>query len=427
MMPPTLKITPTESFVDEALEITVEQCEPHEELTIHAKTFDDDGSLFESYGVFVADSRGEIDLSTIAPVQGTYDGIDVTGLLWSLNRSDIRYSDCFYKSTATFLKIEFNVERNKKKLDTIVIHRKFHDENVKRKIVDQSGLTGVLFYPDTAHPYPGVLLLSGSEGATQEHVAALLATKGYSVLTLAYFGAEGVSKHLENIPLEYFEKATDWLKEQPCVDQTVSLIGFSRGGELALLLGSSSNQFHSIIVGSPCIFVTSGLRNTLYTPAPAWTKNGKPLSYITFNHTSRNVVSMGKKWLLRRPISFLETWNNSLKEGSFTKEAQIDVEQINAPLMLIAGEEDQCWPSADYTRHIQKKLHSKKRLNCYLSYQDVGHFPSPQSVLPGIPVSTQKATGGGMILDLGGSKKAKAEAASLIWPQLLTFLNKHTK
>lgn len=46
-------------------------------------------------------------------------------------------------------------------------------------------------------------LLGCSEGGLHKDDAALLATHGYAVLALAYFGMAGVPAHLVEVPLEW--------------------------------------------------------------------------------------------------------------------------------------------------------------------------------------------------------------------------------
>lgn len=64
---------------------------------------------------------------------------------------------------------------------------------------------------------PVVLLLGGSEGGIgvgTARQAANLVAHGFSVLQIAYFGALGLPSKLDLIPLEYFDRALDWIKHQ---------------------------------------------------------------------------------------------------------------------------------------------------------------------------------------------------------------------
>ena len=77
------------------------------------------------------------------------------------------------------------------------------------------------------------------EGGIRGFTAALLAAHGYTTFTLGYFALDGLPQELKEIPLEYFKRAIDWFRSQPdVIPDLLGVVGSSRGGELALLLGS---------------------------------------------------------------------------------------------------------------------------------------------------------------------------------------------
>ena len=88
-------------------------------------------------------------------------------------------------------------------------------KGVGTTVVRERDLSGLFFRPADDCARPGVLVLGGSSGglAFSAQVAALLASRGYASLALAYFGAENLPPHLVDIPLEYFATALDWPQE----------------------------------------------------------------------------------------------------------------------------------------------------------------------------------------------------------------------
>jgi dienelactone hydrolase len=62
-------------------------------------------------------------------------------------------------------------------------------------------------------------------------------------------------------PLEYFERAIEWLKSQPEVDTNcIAVVGNSKGGELALLLGVTYPEDVRAIIGyAPSAVVWQGI------------------------------------------------------------------------------------------------------------------------------------------------------------------------
>lgn len=63
--------------------------------------------------------------------------------------------------------------------------------------------------------FPGIIDLYTLGGGLTEPRASLLASKGYVVLALAYYGYKGLPKNPQNLDLEYFEEAVTYLKKRP--------------------------------------------------------------------------------------------------------------------------------------------------------------------------------------------------------------------
>ena len=75
---------------------------------------------------------------------------------------------------------------------------------------------------------------------------------GYTTFALAYFGVEGLPRELVKIPLEYFKKGFDWLRTQDTVDgRRLGVVGGSKGGELALLLGATFPEIKVVVARAP--------------------------------------------------------------------------------------------------------------------------------------------------------------------------------
>ena len=78
------------------------------------------------------------------------------------------------------------------------------------------GMVGVYYAPPKTGG-PVVLIVGGSEGGFLGSSAAAkaLAEQGFGALALAYFKAPGLPQTLEDIPLETFTGALDWLSARP--------------------------------------------------------------------------------------------------------------------------------------------------------------------------------------------------------------------
>lgn len=425
-MPPRFQISQIDSYIDEDIIITVTGCEKNTKLSIHAITYDEEQKKFSSYATFIANSKGIVDVSMQKPIEGTYDKVDASGLFWSMEHSESKFGDYYVKSSSDKISINLILKVNGIEQDSVTINRYFYMDGVIKEPVQQGQINGTLFHPSRIGKYPAVIILSGSDGGSMEHSAALLASKGYTAFALAYFGAEGVQKDLENIPLEYFQDATTWLKKHSFVNGEISLIGFSRGGELALLLGSTFDCYQSIIAGAPSAYITAGMKNGIFAPVSSWVFKKEALPYIKFKYKFSTMITIFKNWITKKPISFLSIWENTLNNVEI-KEARIAVEKIKAPIMFISGEDDQLWPSASYVKMMEEKLKNSKgsHKNRYLYYQNAGHFLSFPYSFVNLPANVFTKVGGGMTMTFGGSKSANALAAKDSWNKLLEFLNEN--
>ena len=119
-----------------------------------------------------------------------------------------------------------------------------------RQPVREGGLVGTLFLPGASAPRAAVLALGGAGGGLSEGAAETFAREGFAALALAYFGLDGLPRELVEIPLEYFEGAISWLRRLPKVGAgRVAVVGNSKGGELALLLGAAYPRNVGAVVG----------------------------------------------------------------------------------------------------------------------------------------------------------------------------------
>jgi len=203
----------------------------------------------------------------------------------------------------------------------IEVARNLLTDEIVSTDVRERGLYGRFFRPATGGPVPGVLVLGGSEGGLAPYVmreAALLARHGFAALALAYFYLGALPYRLAGIPLEYFGGALRWLKDHPSVRaDRLGVIGTSRGGEVALLLGTHYPELEAVVSFAGSGFVCP-------SPAgqdPAWTFRGKPLPWIP------------------NPFDIFQA-----RPGQIEK-SEIPVERTNGPVLLISGDADQVWPS----------------------------------------------------------------------------------
>ena len=232
--------------------------------------------------------------------------------------------------------------------------------------VTENGLVADFFTDASVQPSKAIIMLGGSEGGKSwsriKRPIELLVQRGYSVLSLAYFKSEGLPGSLEEIPLEYFEKALDWLSTQAgLVPNEFAILGGSKGSEAALLLSSRFPQVQAVIAFSPSSVVWQGIPSKRFEIGKdvksSWSCNGEGLPFLPY-------PSSIKTWELML-LRLRKMHKEALQNTERAKEATIQVESIQGAVLLISGERDRLWPSTLMSEQIMSRLKTKGFDNHY--------------------------------------------------------------
>ena len=297
-----------------------------------------------------------------------------------------------------------------------------------RRPVKEEGLVGTLFCPSAPGPHPAVIALGGGGGGLREGGVEALSSEGYAALTLAYFGVEGLPRELVEIPLEYFGRAIEWLKSQPEVDaDRIAIVGNSKGGELALLLGATYPEDIRAIIG----YASSGVvwqgitfdREVYYGgPRSPWALGGEAVPFARFARPLlAEMVRMVGFYLGRHPVVGRVFYERALDNETAIAVAQIAVEKINGPVLLISGTDDQMWPSTRLSEMAIQRLmaHDHPFPYEHLRYEGAGHMITLPNSEPPPSWSSR--------YEVGGTQEANDFANADSWTKVLGFLGKHLK
>jgi BAAT / Acyl-CoA thioester hydrolase C terminal./Acyl-CoA thioester hydrolase/BAAT N-terminal region. len=422
----SLHVEPKVTLIDESVNIRLSGLLPGQSVYIRAETQDGALQRWASDATFVADEDGCIDVREQAPVAGTYSGIDGMGLFWSMQPVAIKRPLFFTKTKSTPMTVTFTAEIAGESVVSTSIERIFAAPGVTALPILEHGLVGTLFLPAESGPHPAVIVLNGSDGGVHENAVALLASRGYAALALAYFGVEDVPKELIRIPLEYFERAIQWLQQRAEVQsQNIAVIGLSRGGELALVLGATFPALRAVVAGSPSGIVFGGIkaRSSDYSE-PSWTYHDEPLPYIGYKQTFLSMLQFFWRWVRHMPFASRAGFLKVLKKSKNVVAATIPVENIQGPVLLLAGQQDQLWPADQFSTWVMERLraHEHPYPDEYLSYPEAGHFVCFPYGLPSLPPMITLSPVAGMYIAFGGVPATQARAATDSWAKILTFL-----
>jgi dienelactone hydrolase len=401
---PRFEIPRDDFLIDEPVPIVVSGLAPHATVTIRLRG--GQGEAWSAAAIFAADADGRLDLAHAAPTKAgnkDYRDADAMGLFWSAERraeptANDEPSD---EEEAAAARWTLTAEIDNAIVARASVQRRALADGVRVTPVRTDGLVGTLYEPPGGGRHPAMLVLGGSEGGIPRPAghAGGLASRGYTALALGYFNADGLPRTLSNIPLEYFGRALKWLAAQPSVDATrVGVVGASRGAELALLLGVTYPNLRLVVAYMPSNVINRGCCDM--SAQVAWTLHGRPVGAPP--------AAPGRRF-------------------GFDTRAEIPVEGIGGPIMLVSGKDDGVWDSAPMARRIVARLdrsHFKYEVES-LVYDHAGH--SIVRPYGSTMVLNRRHPLGGRDVHMGGTPAGTAKAREDAWAKLLAFLDRHLR
>jgi dienelactone hydrolase len=378
-----IEVSPARTLADEAVTVRISGLIAGTEVTVSAKAVDTAAQVWRSEATFVADARGVVDLGRDAPKSGgSYDGVDAMGLLSYMAPVLEGADEALFHPADDSFEVMVSASVAGAKVAQVSAWRVFQAEGIAHRAVDliADGVEGDLFLPPAGAPRrPCVLLIGGSEGGVSLQLeGALLASRGYPALALAYFGLPGLASTLANIPLEYFATAARLLREQSSSNPSALVaIGYSRGSEAALLLAQNFRDLvGAIVVYAPSSRVVPGFPSG----ATAWTLQGRPMP----------------------------------------AEA-IPLDRVDGPILAIAGTADPVWPSSQSAHEIADRRDGSAPPAEALVYSGAGHGVGTFPYRPA-GTSAEHPTLGAV--DLGGTREANESARREGWARVLSLLER---
>ncbi len=199
---------------------------------------------------------------------------------------------------------------------------------------------------------PLVVGLAGGEGGNGwagpdgEKQRILLAANGYAFLSVAYFGDEGTPVNLDRIAIEGVHKAVMEASQQPQINPNcIAVMGVSRGGELALLLGSYYPEYKSVIGIVPGSAVFPALTAAMTTAG--FSHNNESLPFVPVPWSATPALMSG---------NLRGAFEKMMKNTEAMAAAAIKLENISGPVLLISGTTDEQWPSLEMSEAMLQRL-----------------------------------------------------------------------
>lgn len=305
---------------------------------------------------------------------------------------------------------------------SVIVTRTRIAPDVTRVQLHGGSIVGTLFLQREATAHGVVLVLGGSEGGADESRAAIIASHGFDTLALAYFGMDGLPAELADIPLEYVERAITWVRERPQTRNLPLVIeGDSKGAELALLIAARDPFVKGVIALAPSSSTFEGFSTRQGVRRASWAVSGVPLSYADNPIPAAVKAQIKADRAAQRAVSFRAQYMALATPPK--PESTIAVEKISGPLLLVAGADDQLWPSDVFAHRIlaARRASGVKFTDELLVFPEAGH----EIDVPYMPTSDLAVVDEGSFrLALGGTPAGYARADESMWVKVLEFLDR---
>jgi pimeloyl-ACP methyl ester carboxylesterase len=172
---------------------------------------------------------------------------------------------------------------------------------------------------------------------------------GYAVLAVGYFNYKSTPSYLDRISLNAISDSILSIAKHPKIDgEKIALMGGSRGGELALNLASRFDHFNAVIALSTSNVSFPAI--TWSANTSSWTYNGEEVSYVP---ATLSTISPALKGDLFTAHSMM------LEDKEAVKNAEIKVEDINGPILIISAKNDEQWPATAMSNQLMDRLREK--------------------------------------------------------------------
>ena len=409
-----LVIDDAELLLDEPVRLRLEGVKAGRRVRIVATSTDANGARHTSWAEYRTDSSGGVEPARQAPLAGTYAGVDPWGLWWSMRARPERVFPASLEPVAT----NVVAEADGQSLAVADFDRLRLRPGVGVEPLHEGGLRGMLFLPARPHA-GGVVVLGGSEGGSSQaaQVAALMASRGIAALALAYFGVEGLPRHLVEIPVEYVEDAIAWMCARAEVRRgRIGIVGSSRGAELALLVAAECKRVGAVAAFAGSAIAWPGIGRGA-SPRCAWTRGGACVPYAVPMPADISTGDGGKPRVLRD--GFLQ----ACRDAATVARCAIPVERIAGPLLMVSGGDDRLWPSDRFAAMAMQRRSNGARgfSDRHLRYAGAGHTVVRPPGLPAAPTAIVHPFDGTNCA-LGGTRAANARASAGAWPHVLALM-----
>ncbi|MBR1529335.1 MAG: hypothetical protein IJ642_08555 [Oscillospiraceae bacterium] len=226
----------------------------------------------------------------------------------------------------------------------------------------QHGFVGHLAEPDGGSDRAVIVIMGGEQSLLPGiKFAERFADYGITGLAVSLFGAEGLPDAPNQIPLDMFIPAAAYLRNTKHIEH-ISVYGQSMGSIFAVLAAQYIGGMENLIMVSPTHVPFEGTLKDKKTmtghSVAVW--HGADIPFVKADFSSVKAGKYQKHPAVSHKVTGMwAAYYKAYQNQETVQKASLQIEQTDARVLLIAGQEDEAWPAAYSVRTIEQQLRAK--------------------------------------------------------------------
>ena len=464
---------PTDSRLDESFGVTITGGRAGSAIEVTTSGKDLFGRSWLSRAEFTVPNDGVLDLATAAPqsIAGQdpdWAAADGTAPIWAMRFDDDDATAEMFVPPAEPWRLTVHAHgvgaidstqsgaAGRPVSGRRTVRRRTGAAGLRYEATTRGGLPGMLVLPAGVAPaegWPAVACFGGSEGGYECQLsnAAVLASHGFAALAQTWISEADAAVNVSEVPLDRFAGALTSLAQHDSVDPArVSAMAISRGAEglLATVSRGLGPPLRRLVLISPSCVTWQALGSSGEVPdTGSWTAGGQPVPWVPLasgvlmRQIIRNAWTVGRDIAHQRPtlLRLRPAYEASLvavglhgRHGSPIGDSDggprpaaaaspppgsvLDATTVPCPMLLLAGNDDQLWPSVPMARMLaaQRAAAGLAEHDQLFTYDGTGHL-----IRLGLLPTDAPWTNG---IAFGGTREGLAHAQADATVRLVDFL-----
>ncbi|MGN1134851.1 MAG: acyl-CoA thioester hydrolase/BAAT C-terminal domain-containing protein [Oscillospiraceae bacterium] len=204
------------------------------------------------------------------------------------------------------------------------------------------GFVGHMAEPENKTDRAVIVIMGGEKSILPgKNVAERFAQLGFAAVAVSLYGAEGLPKGVDGIPLDMFEKVISYLRNE-CGYGRIASYGMSMGSLFAAMSAIYFEGIDKLIMVSPSHAVFEGSADKKHMSGRSvMTLHGKDIPFVKPDFEHKKMY---------------DAFRDSYLDKSREDNAAIPVERAKADILMLASDSDESWPAAYSVRYLKDRL-----------------------------------------------------------------------